>query len=507
MSGSHTAHAAAIVSAVGAPLVLLAARRGVFLSGLALVAVAEAGLGYSRSTGSSKFHDVLAPAPVAGIAVGLLVLAGAAALLVRWPAVVPAVVVAAAPFRLPLTFDRQNRFLVGVADQGQLGRLLPLYGVLAAATVAYAYRVARGKRVRPLPTALSYPAAAFLALASLSLLWAEDLQAGTNLLGFFLLPFALLVAVVGRAPFETWLPRVLAWIGVGLAVIFAVIGIVQAGTHTLLFYSPTVEVANTYASFFRVTSLFRDPSLYGRHVVLGIVIVLVAVWLKKIRPELALALIAVLFAGLYFSYSQSSFVALFVVVVLVTAAIGDRRGRQLVAAVAVILALVGAGVVAAAVRDGSVRKATSDRSRRVETTFKVFRQHPLEGVGLGSQPLASQRNSARFGQKPRFVSHATPLTIAAELGIVGFLAYVWFLVGAGETFDAVRRRNTALGLTLAAVFVALFVHSLFYSGFVEDPITWVAVALAASFLVYNGAVSEAPGILARWQAGRRARKR
>ena len=72
----------------------------------------------------------------------------------------------------------------------------------------------------------------------------------------------------------------------------------------------------------------------------------------------------------------------------------------------------------------------------------------------------------------------------------------------GETFDAVRRRNTALGLTLAAVFVALFVHSLFYSGFFEDPITWVAVALAASFLVYNGAVSEAPGILARWRSRR-----
>jgi hypothetical protein len=26
-------------------------------------------------------------------------------------------------------------------------------------------------------------------------------------------------------------------------------------------------VANTYAPIFRVTSLFRDPSLYGRHVV------------------------------------------------------------------------------------------------------------------------------------------------------------------------------------------------------------------------------------------------
>ena len=56
---------------------------------------------------------------------------------------------------------------------------------------------------------------------------------------------------------------------------------------------------------------------------------------------------------------------------------------------------------------------------------------------------------------------------------------MWFLAGALRTIDAVRRRDLALGLTIGAVFVALFVHSLFYSGFVEDPITWVAVALAA----------------------------
>ena len=255
--------------------------------------------------------------------------------------------------------------------------------------------------MRALPAAVAYPAAAFIAFASLSLLWTDDLPAGTNLLGFFLLPFALFVAVVGRAPFADWLPRVLATIGIALGCIFALIGVIQAATHTLLFYSPTVEVANTFASFFRVTSLFRDPSLYGRHVVLAIAVVLVAVWLKKVRIELALGLVALLFAGLYFSYSQSSFVALFVVVVLITAVVGDRRGRQLVAVVAVVGALAGAGVVAAAVTDHSVRKATSDRSRRVQSALRVFWQHPLEGVGLGSQPLASQRISKRLRGRSR----------------------------------------------------------------------------------------------------------
>ena len=274
MSGSDTAHIAAVVGALGAPLVLVARTRPVLLGGLVLLAGAEAGLGYSRSSGSSRLGHVIAAGPLGALALGLLVLGAAAAALVRRPELVPALVVAASPFRLPLEFNRHHRFFVGVASPGELGRLLPLYAVLAAATAAYVWSVLRGHEVKQLPTALSYPAAAFLGFASISLLWTDDLRAGTNLLGFFLLPFAVLVAVVARAPFAAWLPRVLGAIGVALACVFAVIGVVQAATHTLLFYSSTVEVANTYASFFRVTSLFRDPSLYGRHVVLGITILI-----------------------------------------------------------------------------------------------------------------------------------------------------------------------------------------------------------------------------------------
>ena len=48
--------------------------------------------------------------------------------------------------------------------------------------------------------------------------------------------------------------------------------------------------------------------------------------------------------------------------------------------------------------------------------------------------------------------------------------------------EEVRRRDEALGLTLGAALLALFVHSLFYSGFFEDPITWFVLGVGASFL-------------------------
>jgi len=490
-----TAQLAAVVGALGAASVLLGRTRVALLGGFAALLAAEAGLGYAIAEGV-RLGTVLAPAALAAAAVAGALVAGAAAVLVSRPALVTPLVLAAAPFRLPLDFDRRHRFFVAIAEGGQLGRLLPLYAVLVAATAALAYRVLRGEPVAPLPTALALPAAAFVAFASLSLLWAIDLPAGTNTLAFFLLPFAVLVAVVARSPFPDWLPRALAAVGIALASVFALVGVFQAATRTLFFFSPTVDVANTYSSFFRVTSLFRDPSLYGRHLVLGIAIVLVALWLGRLHLVLAAVLIGILFAGLYFSYSQSSLVALFVVTVLVTAVAGDRRGRQLVTVVAAVLLLAGAGAVAAAIKDESVRRATSDRSRRIDTAFEVFRQHPLWGVGLGGQPLASQRNAERFAQKPRFVSHTTPLTVAGELGLVGLLAYLALLAGAARTIDAVRRRDPALGLTLAAVFVALFVHSLFYSGFVEDPITWVVLGVAAGFIAARAGATEPAAILA-----------
>jgi hypothetical protein len=391
-------------------------------------------------------------------------------------------VLAAAPFRLPLDFDPDHRFFVAVAEEGQLGRLLPLYAVLAAAGLALVIALVRGFEPAPLPQVLAWPAAAFLAYASLSLLWSSTLHVGATLLAYFLLPFAALVAIVARAPFPDWLPRVLAYIAVALGCLFAGIGVWQAATEKLLFFAPKLDVANEYGSFFRVTSLFRDPSLYGRHVVLAIAVVLIALWLRKLNVFYAAALLVLLWAGLYFSYSQSSMVALAVVAVGITLAAGDTLGRRLVLGVALVAAIAATGFLVRELEDESARRVTSDRSRRVDVAAEVYRDHPVVGAGIGAQPSESQARSERFGPPGSFVSHTTPLTVAAELGTIGLALYLALLVGGGLVLVELRRRDPALALALGAGLVALVVHSLFYSGFFEDPITWLLLALAASRL-------------------------
>jgi putative inorganic carbon (hco3(-)) transporter len=480
MSEGDLAELAGVVGAGGAALALLAGRRSTLLAGFALIAAAEALLADAGR---------ISPTLVAAGLGGLLVLAAGAAVFVRYPALVIPALLLAAPFRLPFDFDRDHRLFFALAEGGRLGRLVPLYVVLAAAVTAFVWRVLRTAEVAPIPRLLAAPAAAFFALASLSLLWSRDLDAGANLLAFFLLPFATLVAVVARAELAPWLPKALAWISIGLASLFAAIGLWQEATKDLFFYSPQLEVANAYSPFFRVTSLFTDPSLYGRHVVLGFAVLLVLLWTNRINLYLGAAIGVLLFAGLYFSYSQTSMASLFAVAFVVTLVAGDRVARRAVVAATAVVVLIASGFVLVRAQDESISEVTSGRWNRVERTADVVRDAPVLGVGLGAQPEASQDLAEQTGARTaRFVSHTTPLTVAAELGIAGLVVYALLLAAAIRMILLLRERDFALALSLGAVLFALFIHALAYSGFFEDPITWLTLGIGAAYLAAPVAV-------------------
>jgi hypothetical protein len=470
----HTdvAQIAALVGALGAVLVLIP-RGGVFpLVGFALLGSAIGGLALSLVGGDDLRLIVTEPAGIALLGTGGLLAIAGAALLVRYPAVTPVALLAVAPFRVPVELGNEEAFL-----------LLPLYLVIAASVLALAYRILRGERPPPPPFLLSLPLTTFVALTATSFLWTWDERAAAIALAFFVLPFVAGLAVVARAPLADWLPRALLMTLVALGGLFAAIGIWQAQTRTL-FFARDLEVANAYTSFFRVTSLFKDPSLYGRYLVIPIAVLLVAIFVRRGRTldwVAATAAVAFLFWGLFYSYSQSSFVALFVVAFGIALVGSDRRIRIVLVACALAATIVAAGVAGAATDGRSARDVTSGRSRLVEITFDAFRERPIAGVGIGGQPQASAEAAGRRSPR-RNASHTTPLTVLAELGVVGFAAYLWLLAAVGWALVLVTRVNRAFGIGLAAVAVALFVHSLLYAGFFEDPLTWGLIGLAAAAL-------------------------
>jgi hypothetical protein len=470
----HTdvAQVAVLVGALGAVLVLIP-RGGVFpLLGFGLLGGAIVGLSWSLVGTDDLRLLVTEPAGAGLLGSGALLAVLGGVLLVRYPAVTPVALLVAAPFRVPVELGSEEAFL-----------LLPLYLVIAASVLALAYRILRGERPSPPPFLLSLPLAAFVTLTATSFLWTWDERAGAIALAFFVFPFAAGLAVVARSPLEDWLPRALLVTIVALGALFAAIGIWQAQTRTL-FFARDLEVANAYTSFFRVTSLFKDPSLYGRYLVIPIAVLLVAIVVRRGRAIdwiAATAVVAFLFWGLFYSYSQSSFVALFVVTFGIALVGSDRRTRTVLAACTLAAAIVAAGVAGAAIGGRSARDVTSGRSRLVEITFDAFKERPVAGVGIGGQPQASAEAAGRRSPR-RNASHTTPLTVLAELGVVGFAAYLWLLAALGWALVLVTRVNRAFGIGLAAVAVALFVHSLLYAGFFEDPLTWGLIGLAAAAL-------------------------
>jgi hypothetical protein len=469
---SDAAQVAALMGALGAVLVILGRGRVAPLLGIALLGIATALLGRSL-VGDDDVEILLTePTGIALIAAGSATAVLVAVPLARYPAAVPVALLAVAPFRIPVELGDEEAFL-----------LLPLYLVIASSALALAYRVLLGHVPTAVPRLVGLPLCAFAAFAAVSFLWTHDERQGGIVLAFFLFPFVAGFGIVARSALAPWAPRALVVVLAALGVLFAAVGLWQAQTRTL-FFARDLEVANAYTTWFRVTSLFKDPSLYGRYLIVPIAVLLVVLWLRRGRPLdwiVLAALIGFLFAGLYFSYSQSSFVALFVVTFAVALIGAGRRLRIVLVACAAAATLAAAGLAAQAVEGESAREITSGRSRLVEITLDAFQVNPAVGVGIGGQPLASAEAVGRRSSR-RSASHTTPLTVLAELGVVGFLLYLSLLASTAWALLVVTRRRRLLGMGLSAVLLVLFVHSLLYAGFFEDPLTWGVLGLAAGAL-------------------------
>ena len=203
------------------------------------------------------------------------------------------------------------------------------------------------------------------------------------------------------------------------------------------------------------------------------------------RPLLAAAAAALAWIGILTSYSQSAFVAL-------CAAVGAGLilafGRRLAVLLLAGAALVGLALVGHALGAPLGRRTASPRSARSSSATacgsSARTRSPASASG-GSTDAA--REQTKRGRAVRRAQHVMPLTVASELGIVG-LVLVALAAGRARASRAGRRarcrpERLALGLGL----LAIFVHSLFYAAFFEDPLTWGLAALLVA--------CAAPGII------------
>ena len=424
---------------------------------------------------------------VALLAVGAIVVVALAAIFRRWPWLVPLAIVAALPFRVPLHSG---------GDTANL--LVPLYLVIGGAVVATALRdwtsplPSRGRLQGP---ALWLPrlVALFVVLYALQALYSDDFSKGLQNACFFLVPFTVAYALLTDVD---WDKRLLSWTLVLVAaeaVVFVLIGSVEYVSKEL-FWNDAVIRSNAFHTYFRVNSVFWDPNVYGRYLALVLVVVTTALlYVKERRPFWLLAgTILVLWIGLAQTFSQSSFIALLAGLAVLAALRWSWRWTLAavavgaIGAVLVVILIGGKGV-----NFDRINIDTSGRADLVSGGLDLFAERPLQGYGSGSfQRAYRQHRSER--KAPVTISHTEPITVAAEQGLVGLAAYAALIVvaiwtmAAGMWARAPGRDPTILDAARAAVlatFVALLVHTLAYAGFIEDPITWVLLAIGASLTV------------------------
>jgi O-antigen ligase len=458
--------AAGVVGAFGLAALIGAAQRRVRIAALGVTAVESAVLAVLlRPEG----NDVLL---AAGTLAGAVVAIALAALFLRWPWLLPMAALACAPARVPVHVGGEEASL-----------LLPLYGVVAGGTLAFAWQLLRGDtRTRELGP-LTWPLAAFVAWSGVSLVWSDGPRVGAVTLVAFYLPFGLLALFVARLP---WKRRWLTALGVQLVVMafaFAAIGVFQWAMRDV-FWNPKVINSNAYAPFFRVNSIFWDPSMYGRFLAVAILAALVVALYGVRRHALAAsAAIVALWVGLLFSFSQSSFVAL--IVGVLGAVVLAWPPRAVTALAAATLAVLAAGFVVPSVRAeilDNTDRATGTRSKLVTEGLEIAADHPLGGVGLGGFKRAyGKRVGFKAADPDRAASHTTPVTVAAEAGIPGLGLFAW-LVGAGLWLPFRRASRSFAGrasLSCGLALGAILVHSLFYNAFFEDPLSWGLLGLIA----------------------------
>ena len=178
-------------------------------------------------------------------------------------------------------------------------------------------------------------------------------------------------------------------------------------------------VGNAYAPFFRVNSIFWDPSIYGRYLTVGILTALAGILLGGVRGwKLGglYAVVAAMWVGLFFSFSQSSYVALAVGVVVAAFVVWGRIA--LVAVVGLVLVFLLVSLATPQVRHRVEKKSrsglnsvTSDRATLVGQGLRIaVAPSPRRCRGGRVQaglrrPARPSRQAAEEGRLPHDTGH------------------------------------------------------------------------------------------------------
>lgn len=497
---------------------MIEATVGLIAAGCAAVAIVDSSS--RRRAAAMVLAVILAPALIAGdqwnatqveelrsspglllaaLAAAGALIAGLAVLIHRRPILLPVLLLVALPFRVPLDVGGEEANL-----------LMPLYLVMAAGVLVSAWRQwnrpgdeASALPERVVPTGVSAWVkpllAASVVLFALGLFWSDDASTGLQNLCFFLIPFSVIFALMVDVEWTPQKLRTVLMVIVGMALVCAFVGFAEYHFRHLL-WNETVIRTNDFNVYFRVNSLFWDPNVYGRYIALAITMVAATlIWSRDRREMIVLCVVAaILWLALITTFSQSSFIALLAGLAVLVALRWSLRfvliGFGVLALGTVLFATVAGGVVKLDL--SRLNAQSAGRANLIEGGIDLFEKRPVFGYGSGAFSTAFKQEVAG-PNAPVTESHTEPVTVAAEQGLVGITLYLTLIVsvlvalgagmkrvmpglGAAAGARDSERGPPAARAAILAAFIAVLVHTITYAGFLDDPITWVLIAIGYS---------------------------
>ena len=249
----------------------------------------------------------------------------------------------------------------------------------------------------------------------------------------------------------------------------------------------------------RVRGLVGHPLTYGGQAML-LTVLAAALLLRGVGPRWKVAgtaLLTLLIPALLGSFTRSAWIGAFAGFTVLLACTRARLLPALAGAAVVLVLVMPAGYRArAASLFDSKSHWNVERLHLWDAGWRIFRDHPVTGVGLQDlKPYVARYRSPEAHEPPHGHMHNMWLQVAVTMGIVGVAAFAWLWVGLFRT-AAWRLRHDLrdpdadrFGLTLRLAAVAaltgFFVAGLFEWNFGDEELidflfTLVGMAFAAS---------------------------
>ncbi|MBN1755631.1 O-antigen ligase family protein [bacterium] len=267
-----------------------------------------------------------------------------------------------------------------------------------------------------------------------------------------------------------------------LATVFSIIGLFQSQLS-----------ASALLTESRVEGYFVDPNIFARFLSLNLLLGMV-LFLNSSKKSIKILLLSIMLLwAMAFSltFSRSSLLTFIIVLFIFTFYLNKKYLKYIVPIPIALLAFVLTSEYfmerLKLLRTYKLSYSLQFRVNMIRTGWEMIKSNFLFGIGEGG--FAKNYFIYKWGGDPGLVkiSHNWIITVLAELGIIGFVLILWFLI---KAFVVIKkgiietRRSDYRNIQVAffCCFLVFVIHGLFYHIFTIQPYFWVFLGLGLGMI-------------------------